>query len=124
MRNASGVKVGESLLAPVRALEPPEHVVEGAILHHQYDDVFDARELGRRQPRPLGEGALDCRETAKRVGTASGGCGLQKAPAGKVPGWPAVTVALRHDRPPGSACARARTGRSAASHEIPPAPFQ
>src|SRR5438309_5217012 len=42
MRDAVRVDVRQPRLPPVGARQPTEHVVEGAVLHHQHHDVLDA----------------------------------------------------------------------------------
>ena len=47
------VRVSQSRLPPVGTVEPSQHVVERTVLHHQDDDVLDARFVGERQRRVL-----------------------------------------------------------------------
>src|SRR5207302_11405923 len=43
MRDTGGIRVREPFLPAVRPGEPAEEMVEGAVLHHEYDHVIDPR---------------------------------------------------------------------------------
>ena len=49
VRDAGFVDVGQSLLSPVGAGKPSQHVIERAILHHQHDHGVERRFLRLRQ---------------------------------------------------------------------------
>ena len=58
MGSAHAIRVGESLLPSVRAIEPAQQVIERAVLHHHDDDVVDPRALRQRQRGALRDRAL------------------------------------------------------------------
>jgi hypothetical protein len=46
MQHAGVVRVPQPALTAVCTVEPAQHVVERSVLHHEHDDVLDARRVG------------------------------------------------------------------------------
>src|SRR3954463_14407354 len=121
VRHAVAIQIGEARLHAIGAGQPPEEVIEGAVLHHHHDDVIDAgvdgvwqrarrERLGHRRVTANRNGAGADRGrfeelSARKTGSGCHGCGAS-----------AATLQLRYHAVPDHGPAKAGHYRSIAEH--------